>query len=305
MRGLRRLVPVALIVSAAVLTVGCVDTVVDMRINDDGSGSQRVEFKVHREFLEFLAEIAAEMADETGVEATGATDAVFERACREMFASDSPLAGLSDSASRSGAVVESETDASECRTTVQIHWDADAGDAVLSEMFGFGEGSSLRRLRDGGWRFESDSAFGEEVTGEGLFLVAMMEESGVSPPTMRLSITLPGKPLQYDAVEVSAGLRGEVSIFGSGEAHDVSTFTWNIDLLESGQRIFAETVPVKTSPSWLWVLVAAVVALLVLALLPWWLPRLGRTVRSRLSPAEDAQLDSRGRDDRSETPPAS
>ena len=224
MRLLRRAAPICVVACAAVLTVGCVDTVVEMTITEDGSGLQRVDFQVRREFLEFLAGIAAEMAEEMGVEATDLTEADFEDACREMFSADHPLAGVSDSASRSGATVESESDVSECRTSIEIHWHADAADSVLSEMFGYGEGTSLRRLRDGGWRFESDSAFGDEVSGEGHFYVAMMEESGVSSPTMTLSITLPGTPLQYDADEVSRGLAGEVSLFGSGDAYEVSTF---------------------------------------------------------------------------------
>ena len=313
MRGLRRLVLVALVVGSAVFTVGCVDTVVEMRINDDGSGSQRVEFTVHREFLEFLTGIAAEMAEEMGVEATAATDADFEKACREMFGADHPLAGLSDSASRSGAIVESESDASECRTSMEIHWDADAGDSVLSEMFGYSEGTSLRRLRDGGWRFESDSAFGEEVTGEDLFYVAMMEERGVSSPTMTLSITLPGRPFQYDADEVSGGLRGEVSLFGSGDSYEVSTFTWHVDVLDPEPGIFAETVPVTSSSSWVWIVVVGVAAaLLMLALLPWWLPRLRGAARTRSSPtadgsldSADGSLDSSGGGDSREPPPAS
>ena len=204
-----------------------------------------------------------------------------------------------------GATVESESDASACRTSVQIHWDADAGDSVLSEMFGYGEGTSLRRLRDGGWRLESDSAFGEEVSGEGHFYVAMMEESGVSSPTMTLSISLPGRPFQYDADEVSGGLRGEISLVGSGDAYGVSTFKWDINLLDPGPGIFAETTPDTSSPSWAWiVVVAAVAGLLILALLPWWLPRLRGIARTRLSPADDGQPDSLDGDGVRE-PPAS
>ena len=306
MRLLRRAAPICVVACAAVLTVGCVDTVVEITINEDGSGSQRVDFQVRREFWEFLAGIAAEMAEEMGVEATDATEVDFEDACREMFSADHPLTGVSDSASRSGATVESESDVSECRTSMEIHWDADAADSVLSEMFGYGEGTSLRRLRDGGWRFESDSAFWEEVSGEGHFYVAMMEESGVSSPTMTLSITLPGTPFQYDADEVSGGLRGEISLFGSGDAYKVSTFRWDINLLDPGPGIFAETTPDTSSPSWSWiVVVAAVAGLLILALLPWWLPRLRGIARTRLSPADGGQPDSLDGDDVREPPPAS
>ena len=305
MRLLRRAAPICAVACAAVLTVGCVDAVVEMTINEDGSGSQRVDFQVRREFLEFLAGIAAEMAEEMGVEATDLTEADFEDACREMFSVEHPLTGVSDSASRSGATVESESDVSSCRTSMEIHWDADAGDSVLSELFGYGEGTSLRRLRDGGWRFESDAAFGEEVTGEGHFYVTMMEERGISSPTMTLSMTLPGRRLQHDADEVSGGLRGEISLVGSGDAYAVSTFRWDIDLLDPGPGIFAETTPDTSSPSWAWiVVVAAVAGLLILALLLWWLPRLRGMARTRLSPADDGQPDSLAGDDVREPPPA-
>ena len=134
----------------------------------------------------------------------------------------------------------------------------------------------------------------------------MLEELGMSAPTMRLSITLPGRPLQYDADEVSGGLRGEVSLVGSGDAYEVSTFMWDIDLLDPGPRIFAETTPVTSSSSWVWiVVVAAVAGLLILALLPWWLPRLSGIARTRLSPADDGQPDSLDGVDVGERPPAS
>ena len=54
MRLLGRLAPALVAVCAAVLTAGCVDTVVEIKINEDGSGSQRVDAIVQREFLEFL-----------------------------------------------------------------------------------------------------------------------------------------------------------------------------------------------------------------------------------------------------------
>lgn len=289
MRLLRRLAPALIAVCAAVLTAGCVDTVVEIKINEDGSGSQRVDFTVQREFLEFLGGIAAEMAGEMGVEATDATEADLENACREMLTAENPLAGVSDAASRMDAAVESDTDASACRTSMQVHWDAEAAERIVEELSAAANAdSSLQRLPGGGWRFESDAAFGEEITGEGSFYVAMMEEQGVPLPTMTLSITLPGSPLQHNADRVSG-----------------STFTWDIDVLDPQPRIFAETVPDWPSSSYAWLLIVAVsTALLILALLPWWLPRLRGVVRSRRAPAEGGEHGTLDRDDSSEQDPA-
>ena len=305
MRVLRRLAPLVVVVCAALLATGCFDAVLEIRVNENGSGSQRVELQIHREFLEFLASFGAELAEGFGAGAEELPAPDIEAACREMLGAGDPLADLSVSASRSGASVESETDASACRTSMQVYWDADAGETVLADLFADGGDTSLQRLPDGGWRFESTSAVPGEASGDE-FDPAMLEELGMSAPTMRLSITLPGRPLRYDADEVSGGLRGEISLVGSGDPYAVSTFRWDIDLLDPGPGIFAETTPDTSSPSWAWiVVVAAVAGLLILALLPWWLPRLRGIARTRLSPADDGQPDSLDGDDIREPPPAS
>lgn len=288
-RLLRRLAPVLIAVCASVLTTGCVDTVVEIKINDDGSGSQRVDLTVQREFLEFLAGIAAEMAEGMGAEATDLTEADLENACREMLAAENPLAGVADAATRLDAEVESATDASACRTSMQVYWDAEAAESIVEELSAAAAAeSSLQRLSGGGWRFESDPAFAEEMTGEGSFYVAMMEEQGVPLPTMTLSITLPGSPLQHNAHRFSG-----------------STFTWDINVLDPQPGIFAETVPDWPSSSTVWIfIVVGAVALLILALLPWWLPLLRGIVRARRSPADVGQPESLDRDDDSEQDPA-
>ena len=192
---------------------------------------------------------------------------------------------MSAAASRLDADVESETDASACRTSMQVHWDAEAAERIVEELSAAADAdSSLQHLPGGGWRFESESAFGEEINGEGSFYVAMMEEQGVPLPTMTLSVTLPGSPLQHNADRVSG-----------------STFTWDIDILDPQPRDLRRDGP------GLAVVVNCVdlhrcgaVALLILALLPWWLPLLRGVVRARRSPADAGQHDSLDRDGRTD-----
>lgn len=274
---LRRLAPLLVAVGAVTVTAGCVHTVVEVTINNDGSGSQRMDLAFERDFMAFLAGIAADWADESDIDVPDSADLTgvdFERMCRSLVAESSPVSPLAEAASRLSASHQSETDASACRTTVRIDWDADAAETILEELSAAAEGdSSLTRLPTGGWRFESASAFGEEVTGEGQFFVDWMEDSSVSRPTLTLSITLPGEPLQHNARRVSG-----------------STFTWDIDVLDPGPGVFAETAPASPSPSpvqIVLIVVGAGAVLLILALMPWWLPRLRAVVRAVLFPESE------------------
>ena len=286
MRLLRRLAPVAMIVCAAVLTTGCFDAVVEIHIHDDGAGYQRVELQIHPEFLEFIASFGAGLAEEFAEEGTDAPALDLEGACGEMLGADNPIAGLSDSARRSGATVESEVDTAACRTSMQVYWDAEAGETVVSEMFADDGATSLLRLPEGGWRFESTSALIAEESGDELD-PAMLAELGVSAPTMRLSISLPGEPVEHNADQVSASLSGRITLSGSDDGVPGSTFTWDFDVTGPAPTIYAETAPIEESSSLVWVLPVVLAVLVVVAVLGWLIWRARRREAAGAASATD------------------
>lgn len=303
MRLWHRLAPVLVAVGAATLTAGCMDTVVDLTINDDGSGTQRVDLRVRRDFLDLMAETALSFAAEMelGVAGVGGagldalTDSEIEELCRFLLLADSPVGRMSEAASRLGAAVESdlapvvEPDVYTCRVTMVVDWDSDAAEVVQELSAAVGAESSLQRLAEGGWRFESDTAFaGEEWTGETLFYLGLLDERDIPRPAVELSVTLPGDWSTHNAARVNG-----------------SAAVWNIrDIFDPEPKIFVETIRRAEPSSWVWVLVVAVVvALAALALLPWWFRRLPRVLQDNLTadpPRKSVAEDVQPRD----TPPA-
>ena len=314
MRLCRRLAPVLVAVGAAVLTAGCMDTVVDLTINDDGSGTQRVDLRVRRDYLDLMAETALSFAAEQDVAGVGGaaldalTDAEVEELCRSLLLSDSPVGRMSEAASRLGAAVESnlapvvESDVYTCRVTMVVDWDSDAAGVVQELSAAVGAESSLQRRAEGGWRFESDTAFaGEEWTGETLFYLGLLDERDIPRPTVALSVTLPGDLSTHNSLQnLAEDWSADNPVRFTG-----STVVWNIrDVFDPEPRIFVETVRRAEPSSWVWVyVVAVVVALAALALLPWWFRRLPRVLQDNLTadpPGGSVAEDFQPRD----TPPA-
>ena len=185
-----------------------------------------------------------------------------------------------------GVTGESESDVSECRVGVTFVWPADAFEMVRAEILTVEE---LQPLPSGGWRFElppEDALFSGGSAGG--FDPATLAELGVSTPTLLLSLTLPGRPVEHNADQVSG-----------------STFTWELDLASASPDIFAETTPGTAAPSWTWIAIVVVAAGLLGLVLLWWLPRLHRVVVARLFPESDRQPDILDDGDRSEPPAAS
>ena len=291
MRCLRRGAPMCLAVAAALMTSGCFDATWALSVNEDTSGSWRLEVQVHREALAVAAALAEGFDPDSGTDLPAVSAADMEEACRQVLDvhvladASHPLNPLNRAPE--GVTGESESDVSECRVGVTFVWPADAFETVREELLTVEE---LQPLPGGGWRFElppEDALLDGGSTSQ--LDPAMLAGLGVSTPTLMLSLVLPGQPLQHNAHRVSG-----------------STFTWELDLADATPGIFVETTPRTATPSWTWVVVVAVAAgLLVLALLPWWLPRLHRVVVARLFPESDGQSGSLDDDDRSERPPDS
>ncbi len=274
-----------IMVGMAVSATGCMDAVVEMVIDEDGSGTQRVDLRVHRRFLEFMAETAAfsfveesEVDTVDGIAAEVFTAPGLAQVCSSVLSSDSPVTRMSERASQLGAAVAFDigSDADMCQATMRVDWDSDAAEMVRGLSASLGARSALRRLPDGGWRFESDTNFaGEEWTGETLFYLGLLDERGIPRPTLELTVALPGTPGAYNASPTTG-----------------STFTWRIrDVFEPEPRIFAETtLPPEESSPWFWLIViGVVVALPVAALLPWWYRRVPRVLLDNLSPGPPDQ----------------
>ena len=297
----RRAVSVGAVLCAVVLAAGCFHVDYDIDVDDDGSGSIRLALEYDRKALEILPALAAADSsmdfDDLGA---GSEDFDPEEACQVML-EDMDFSEMDDLDSLPGVTVETDTELSPCRVTSRVSWDAEAQEAILSEMLD--DDARLQRLPEGGWVFELTSiesidpgsmdGLGDAMDDESA--QRMMQALGLSQPTMTMSVALPGRPLQYNADRVSGG-----------------TFTWQFDLFDPPPTIFAETVPGGSSSA-VWIVVVAVVALLLfVALLGWPLvarklsPPSGQSTEppSGQSPEAAAQAGNLDRGEIEDPPPA-
>lgn len=183
----------------------------DFVVRDDGSGSAELSMRVDE------AVFGLAIFDEGGDP---------EHYCRELAdepdASDPMGFGLDAVDASTEAVI----DGGDCLVTSTVTWMAEDSDAVLDVLMA-DAGPGFRRLKDGGWRFDLDTAsLSEDVTDGELFEAPA---PGFDFPTLTLSVTLPGEAVEHNADTASG-----------------STYTWNFDTAEVRDfpdRIYLETAP--------------------------------------------------------------
>ena len=259
--GRRSLIPTAL--AACVLTVlvtACIEVKMDFVVRDDGSGSAEVSMRLDEAVL--------------GMAMFG-EDGDPEQYCRELAdepdASDPMGFGLDAVDASTEAVVDS----GDCLVTSTVTWIAEDSDAVLDVLMS-DDGPGFRRLEDGGWRFDLDTApLSEDVTDDELSEAAAL---GFDAPTLTLSVSLPGDAVEHNADTVSG-----------------STYTWVFDTAEVRDfpdRIYLETAPGGgLGPE----AIGAIVAGIALALAA--LVTLRRHRETKASESEDAKADPEPTDD--------
>ena len=247
---------VATALSLAVLTTACIDVEMDFLIHDDGAGSVIMTISVDEAVLEFAA-----------LEAGGAAEDLCDEMLGDMDADDTVDLGLGNLDSTAETVL---VDGS-CIATTTSTWSASQSEEVLAAL-AEDDGPSIRRLDDGGWRFEvgAGSLEDEELTPDDLEMVTAL---GFDLPTATISVTLPG-----DAVEHNA------------DSAIQSKYTWEIPfdaLDELPETIYVETAPGGggLGPA----AIGGIVAAIVLALAA--LVTLRRHREARASESEDVESD--------------
>ena len=194
-----------------VLATACVDIEMDIVVREDGSGSVSTTMRIGESVMEFAAlgdgsspeDFCQRAADEAGFD-----DAlVFD------------IAGVDES-------FESAIENGTCVITTVSSWTADESEAVLEEMASV-EGDGLSRLEGGGWRFELDmGTFKEEAESEDLSQITAL---GFDPPTLTITVTLPGNAVEHNAQSVSQ-----------------SKYTWEVPfdaIDELPPSLYVETAP--------------------------------------------------------------
>lgn len=196
----------------ALLATACLDMEMDFLVHDDGSGSVTMTMRIDEALLEFGA-----------LEEGGTAESLCQQMLDDMDADDMFGLGLSslDSSAEVGVVDGS------CVTTMTATWDASQSEVILAS-FAEDDGPDIRRLDNGGWRFEMDlgSLEDDELSLDDLEMVTAM---GFDFPTLAISVTLPGDAVEHNAHSVSQ-----------------SKYTWEIDfenLDEVPEALYAETAP--------------------------------------------------------------
>ena len=206
------------VTAIALVTAGCVKVNVDFVVNDDGAGSfsQKVA----------LADPVIELMIGTGQFETRAQ--ACDSFIAESEANESPVdfsaAGVDTSDLDSIVpVFDTVSSDSECSTTQSFSWTA-AQYGTLREVMAAGDGPQIMQLDDG-WRFELGASFMDEGPSDGE--VAQLSSMGLDPPTVVISVTLPGEPVEHNA-----------------DSADGSTFSWEFDLTDpqsAPELFFAQT----------------------------------------------------------------
>lgn len=246
----RRLLPVLL--ASVLLTTGCFEGTFDIRVEDDGSGTLRQELIVDPDqALEVLGPLAEGFGQDAGFD----RDSI----CEEFLADEEANAPA-------GSQVERFEDGSRCgiRVTYSFAASDDPG-AVLQEALSADEPADpviLRREPSGGWRFETPVDTSELDDGSGE-LPPELAEQLFDQFKITFVVRLPGKPVEHNATSV-----------------DGNTFTWEIDIENPQDRLFAVTEPGTPDSGGgagflRWLLLGLAAAVLAATLL-WWLRQRGR-----------------------------
>ncbi|MGB1726727.1 MAG: hypothetical protein ACPHIW_01100 [Ilumatobacteraceae bacterium] len=130
-----------------------------------------------------------------------------------------------------GVIAEAFDEGDICGVRISAGWTAsDDAERALAGVLD-DDSISLGRTGDGGWRMEFP--FGDDVLGDATGGDDGMEEFArifLSDASFVVSVTLPGSPVEHNADEVLG-----------------STFTWDIDLFDPPDTLYAETGPVDST----------------------------------------------------------
>ena len=159
-----------------------------------------------------------------------------EEACADFSAEFDQPDGVTSEAFDEGDI---------CGLRVRASWDAsDDAESSLAAVLD-DDTISLGRTGDGGWRMEFP--FGDDLLGEATGGDEGMDEFArllLGDASFVVRLTLPGSPVDHNADEVSG-----------------STFTWDVDLLDPPETLYAETGPAEgASAGGVVVIVVAVLA---------------------------------------------
>lgn len=200
----------------ALLTASCFEIEMDVVVREDGSGSVSITTRTDEAALDFLVWLEEVPAEDS---------------CRQ-FLTDRDGVGLDSvmfmnsfiSFGQGTLSIDSESD---CVVSMSAAWTAEESHATLialqdHEQFG------LRRLDNGGWRFDMDMGElnDEEVSLDDLDSATAL---GFDAPAVAISVTLPGDVVEHNADSVMQ-----------------STYTWEFDLISAGEipaSLYVETVP--------------------------------------------------------------
>lgn len=264
-RGRSSLALAAVIFILALLTTSCFDLDMDVAVREDGSGSVSMMTRVDEAALDALVWLEEVAAEDT---------------CRQ-FLTDRDGVGLSavmymaSFVSFGPGTVSVDTEG-DCVVTTTAAWTAEESDTTLAALSDHDQ-FRLRRLDNGGWRFEMEMG---QFKDEELALDDLQPATSLlsKSPTMAISVTLPGDVVAHNADSVFQ-----------------SSYSWAFDLVAADdlpETLYVETAPGGGLGS---AAVGGVVAAAVLALAA--LMTLLRHRKGKVAEPDDAGSDAAHRDD--------
>ena len=196
----------------AVLATACIQVEMGFVVRDDGSGSMAATMRIDAAILGLA-----------GLDEDGSIDELCDEALDDMDGDDALGLGIGSlDASAEAAVMDGE-----CVVTTTAEWSAEESGDVLAAL-AEDDGPRIRRLGDGGWRFEmdtdSDALVDEATTPDDIDAAAAL---GIDFPSLAISVTLPGDAVEHNADSVSQ-----------------STYSWEIDFAADTavpEVLYAET----------------------------------------------------------------
>ena len=199
-----------------VLATACFDLQMDLVVHDDGSGSLNVTVRIDAAMVERAAAMMERAAPGEGGSA--------EDFCQQFVEE----AGVVETADLDPDVLDSSIEAvvenGDCVVTATSAWGAGDSETVLDSL-AEDDGPRIRRLDEGGWRFDWGlDSVEEEFASDDLAAIATMV---LDLPTLTVAVTLPGEPVEHNAQSVHQ-----------------STYTWVLDTADpSGypETLYAET----------------------------------------------------------------
>ena len=196
-----------------VLATACLDLQMDFVVHDDGSGSLYVTVRIDAAMVELAAPGEGGSAEDF---------------CQQVVEEAGEEAGVVETGDLGPDVLDSSIEAvvenGDCVVTTTSAWGAGDSETVLDSL-AEDDGPRIRRLDEGGWRFDWGlDSVEEEFASDGLAGIATM---GLDLPTLTVAVTLPGEPVEHNAQSVHQ-----------------STYTWVLDTADpsgSPETLYVET----------------------------------------------------------------